>query len=201
MNSLKPNQLILFLFIFQFYFSQNRNISAPFSINIGANVIDSSGEQNPTNLLSSFDEKIAYGLPFEVGLSYEISDKIGVFSNLSLNTFQEGKNLDGIFLSEELSYWSLDLGARYYFYVLPFSRDSYIEFYGHGGLGVFNIQNISLTGNAGVGARYWINPAIGIYANSAGKFAFDNKFIQSNHYQYALGLIIRFNGNRYCNCF
>lgn len=193
--------LIFLLLSLQLINSQDRNIEAPISLNLGANFIDSSGDQNAFNIISSFEEKIASGLPIELGISYEISKKIGIFANLSLNTFQEGKDLDGIILNEDLNYWSVDMGMRYYFYVLPFSRDSYIEFYGHGGLGVFNINETSFTGNTGLGARYWINPTFGIYANGSGKFAFDNKIIQSNHFQYSLGIVVRLNAGKYCKCF
>lgn len=181
---------LLILFVTSTY-AQTRDIEKPFAINLGVNFIDTSGNQNPFFIFGS-NNKTAFKNPFELGLSYELSNAIGIYANLSLNKLSD-VIVDGNTDIEDLNYTAIDIGARYYFYYWDFSRESTLEFYFHGGMGLFNIDATSLSVNLGAGIRYWFDSSFGLYIEPTAKFALDNKTVQSNHFQYSVGLLYRFN--------
>ncbi len=166
--------------------AQDRNIEDPFSISLGINAIDSSGKQNPFNFLSNTDE-LAFSTPFELGANYDISNAIDVYTKLSLNKFDD-INVDGSVLENDISFFAIDLGVDYYFYTTSYNQD----FYAIGGLGYVSLEDTYFTGNIGVGTKYWFNDAVGVYLNVMGKFALENKAINSNFFQYSIGLTYKF---------
>ena len=170
-----------------------------FSVSAGLNVIDSSGERNPSNLLLDLTEKIALGKPFEVAVNYHITKRVegwgrkyytkfDVYAKLTTNQFLKGQVIDGILLEEPIDFRSFDIGVNYYFLEIA----DVVQFFATLGGGVFTINTTSTTANGGVGVRYWLNDLFGFYTSALGKFVLgNNEPIQSNHYQYSLGVVFR----------
>ncbi len=159
-------------------------------LNLGLNIVDSSGERNPLNIFDG--SKTAFKTPLEFGVSYNISNKFGAYANLSSNGFSKNEQLDQVLIDENLSYFATDIGVRYFAYTYKINKRKKIILHADAGLGLFTIGNTTnMTTNVGLGGQYWLNRDMGIYANSLAKFASGHEYIYSNHFQHSFGLLFR----------
>ena len=184
------NILIVLAFIFSITsIAQERYIRNPLSVSLGVNGIDSSGKQNPYNFIFNPDD-LSFSNPIEIGANYDISSAFDIYTKISLNKFESNKNIDGALISESVSFIAIDLGADYYFYTTNYNQDFYVI----GGVGMSSLEKTFLTGNFGGGTKYWFNDDWGIYLNAVAKFAFGNDVVNSNYFQYSLGLTYKLSG-------
>ncbi len=173
---------------------QDQFSSENFSLSIGLNAIDNTGNQNPLSLFTE-SEHIAFSRPIEVFLNYQYNYRFEFYLGATFNKFNKDQIVDGTPIADNLNYRSIDAGARYFFYTTKTGKNGELKPYAHAGLGIHDIVGNQFMINTGLGLQYHISPSVGIYANSVAKFSFDNALARSNHFQYSIGVILKPFGN------
>ena len=172
-----------------------------FSVKVGVNAIDSSGEQDPFDALSDFSDKIAFSRPFALGVDYRFSRLFSAGLMGSLNRWKVGQIIDNGVIgasanfpnNEEVDYFAVDLDLKFYFSELLFDAD-WIDLYLLGGGSYFDEQADAIAPMGGFGGNLWLTEKFGLNAQAVGKFAGEN-FTKSNHFQYFAGLTYKFIDN------
>lgn len=178
-------------------YAQMRRQTGPFSIYFGVNLLDNNGDHNPFSLITE-PEVIAFSSPLEIMFGYRLNEKFEAIAGFSFNKFNEGQNIDGGGIEEDLNYSAVDLSVRAYPATFEFSRYSHLRLYTSLGLGVYKITSTQVTGNLGLGAMFNVTQDIALYVGSTAKFSLDNKRFSSNLFHHSIG--IRLNVFNNCNC-
>ena len=190
-------KLILFfcLMSFVFGFSQDNtedplpSLSKRWMAKFGVNMVRSGGDNSP---FGSFSEN-AFSNPFSIGIEYKISDLFAVSLMQSVNKWVAGEDvIDGRVFEEDISYFSLDAGLKFYFDEY-FLDATWLDFYAEGGFGFFNEREGGISGNFGFGSILWMSPSLGINLQGIAKFAGKGNQ-HTNHFQYLAGLVYNFGG-------
>lgn len=178
-----------------------RREASKLSISFGLNILDNNGDRNPFSILSNTKD-IAFSIPFDFTIGYELNDRLEVFMSTSFNRFKKGQSIDGIRLDESLNYTALDVGLRFYAIHYEISRASDVALFIHTGAGLYKITEAQATFNLGMGIMYNITSEIGVYGISTAKFSLANEVYKSNLFQHGIGVRLRiFNSVfRKCNC-
>lgn len=178
----------IFLAILIFAFSLNVNSQGTsqdkeWFASIGLNAINSQGTRSPVSGMGDW----AINIPVSLAAELKWSSGLALEQSVTLNSFAEGEEIDGILLPEDYSYLSFDTHVKYYFGKHIFPDADWLDFYGNAGAGFFSIDNTNLSFNLGGGILFWLNrrQTIGIRAQVIGKFALDHSEsgIDNNHYQ------------------
>ncbi|MCA0151884.1 hypothetical protein [Winogradskyella vincentii] len=149
----------------------------------GLNAINSQGTKSPVGGMGDW----AINIPVSAAVELKWNSGLAVEQSITINSFEEGDDIDGILLLEDYSYLSFDTHVKYYFGKHIFPEADWIDFYANSGFGLFSIENTNLSFNLGGGILFWLNrrQTIGIRAQVIGKFALDHSDsgIDNNHYQ------------------
>ena len=73
--------------------------------------------------------------------------------------------------------------------------------FAHAGIGVFKVESLGTSGNVGLGGVIELSENIDFVISSVAKFAIEHEYLNSNHFQYSIGLKYRFSArgnNCYC---
>ena len=193
-------QLFLLMFLsISIAFSQNIELAEEdtsyqnyWMLGIGYNIVDDSGNifdtplrvQDNWNVLP-YPSRISVGRYFNSGLGIEL---IG-----SYNKYKEGKIIDKTINTEEADYLAFDSRLSYDLNKIIGDSNFFDPYIGVG-LGFVEASNISRTTfNATVGVRTWFTNRLGMDINAAGKWSVNKNKTKSNHIQYGIGLVYKFN--------
>lgn len=207
---LKPNKkVVILLFLLtsiNLTNAQNRSKSKD-SFVLGTNVIDDSFTLK--NMLFNIEEEWNV-LPYPSYLAYnrKITDHILFETALTLNHYQKGKLVDGLYLTKEQRYFALDVACKYNLNALNNGNEIIpgIEPFVALGSGITSIDNLPRpTINYGVGLHVWFADLVncecnrqnniltdfGLLFQTHGKSSFEqNKY--GNQIQHTFGLVYRY---------
>ena len=156
--------------------SQNvKSTNTIYQLSAGVNAVNNLSLRSPLNSPGDW----AFSTPFAFGIearSYYNKD-LAFAVDAAFNKIQES------------TYYSLDASVKYYLNEWIPVED--LEFFASGGLGVFNIDQTTVSANAGGGVLYWLNDKFGIRLRSMAKFAFNaqENLNTNNHFQHNLELV------------
>ena len=165
-------------------------------LKLGLNLVDSSGEYNPFEFLSSFDE-MAFSENFNIELEYRFSNSLSLSVAWSNNKWKANKGrIDGAIIPSDVKYSAIDLDLKYYYnqsFGGWFDRNDWLELYLHGGVGrVSQADQSGMTLNVGPGVNIWFSDQFGLNLNGTGKWTLNKEEYNSNHFQYSTSLMYRF---------
>ena len=169
-------------------------------LKLGANLVDSSGDNNPTSMFSEF-EQMAFSDNYYIELEYRFSKWLSLSAGLSNNKWKANKgNIDGTIIDTDIKYSAVDFDLKYYYdeFFDWFDRNDWIELYLHGGVGVLvQAKKSGTTMNFGPGANFWFSDQFGLNLNSTAKWVldYDEDTHNSNHFQLSASLMYRFIDN------
>ncbi|MFB1027064.1 MAG: OmpA family protein [Flavobacteriaceae bacterium] len=172
-------------------------------LKFGANLVDSSGERNPFNFISDFDE-MAFSNNFNAELEYRFSRRFILAAVLSTNKWKKDTgNIDSEIISEDFEYTAIDLDFKYYFSedLSWIKRVDWLELYLHAGLGGFIVDKSNVSFNGGLGSNFWFTDNFGLNLSGTAKWASnhsENRY-NTNHFQYSASLTYRFTDNDFDN--
>jgi len=169
------------------------------SIEFGVNWVDNSGNEDPLTIFKDYSD-IAFNLPIKIELDYFVSDSFELYLAGTTNKFLENQRTDNRYLNRSYRYLSVDLGAKYTIFEIDVFTRSVFGF-AHAGAGVFRVESLGASANIGLGGVIELSENIDFVISSVAKFAIENEYINSNHFQYSIGLKYRFSArgnNCYC---
>lgn len=192
----KLMQFVLVLMLCTWYgFSQSTptdklpTTSKKWIAKLGINMVRSAGDGS---VLGSFEEN-AFAEPLSLGIEYKLNDHFSVGLLQSFNKWKADKGiLDGVLLTEDQSYFSLDASLKFYFDDYLVDAD-WLNLYLDGGVGYFSERDSSVSGNIGLGGILWVSESVGFNLQGMAKFAGKNN-IPTNHIQYFAGIVYNFGG-------
>ena len=82
----------------------------------------------------------AINVPISLAVEIGWTSGLSIEQAFTLNSFQEGDEIDNTVLQEDFTYFSFDTHAKYYFGKHIFPTTDWIDFYGNAGVGFFNID-------------------------------------------------------------
>ena len=184
-------------------FSQDRITGDPITftkhwiIKVGVNAVDDSNKWKPFDFLSD-QSPSAFSNPLALGVEHRFSNANSISLFGSINKWKANEGLiDGVLLTEDRSYSSVDLSYKFYFDHYFFNAnwlDIYLE--AGGGLffisetGAFDERKTKFSQNIGFGSIIWFSKFIGLNMQVINKFSREELY-SGNHVQYFAGLTIK----------
>jgi hypothetical protein len=174
----------------------NRSISQDdWLISVGVNTINSLGSKNPFESPGDW----GYKYPITASVETKFVDLFSIEVGFSLNGINDNQRADGPGAPEDnLTYFAIDTGLKYYFGEYIFPKADWIDFYGTAGLGLFFFDDPNISLNVGGGALFWLDrrQTFGIKPQGMAKFALDHSnqggVYPNNHFQYSLMAVFAF---------
>ena len=171
-------------------------------LKFGTNLVDSSGEQNPSYFLSEFDE-MAFSNNLNAELEYRFSRRFSAAGVFSINKWKKDKgNIDGEIVAKDFEYLAIDLDFKYYFSedLSWIKRLNWLELYLHTGLGMLVVEKSDdVSFNAGLGSNFWFTDNFGVNISTTAKWTSTHPKKVSNHFQHSASLIYRFTDTDFDN--
>ena len=159
-------------------------------VGLGFNMIMDTGEQL-NNFPGSSEDWHAVPYPSRVSYGHIFKSGLGLEAIAAYNRFMEGKVVEGVVLTEDQSYFSLDSRISYNLERI-FGDTGWFDPYIGTGLGYTSIDGDGgATVNGVLGFRTWLSDRWGLDFNSTGKWALGDG--ATNHMQHAAGVVYRFN--------
>ncbi len=192
---MKKIALIICLFCFTFTFAQTEltkklpTTYKRWTVKLGLNMVESTGQGTPfigfsTNAKSN---------PFALGIEYSFNEDLSVSLFQSTNKWKANEDLlDGIKRTEDVSYFSIDTGLKFYFDQYVWDQN-WLDLYLEGGLGLVSERESGISGNFGVGGIIWVSETFGLNLQGMTKFAGKEK-APTGHFQYFAGVVFKFGG-------
>ena len=176
----------------------NSNFLNNFSIEYGVNWVDSSGNHDPLTIFKDYSD-IAFNLPFKFEIDYLLNNTFELYLSGSSNKFLENQKIDVLDSDSTYNYFSIDFGVKHAVFDIDVYTTSVVGF-AKVGLGVFKVESLGFSANIGAGGIIRLTEKTDFVISSIAKFALEHEYINSNHFQYFIGLKYRFSskGN---NCF
>ncbi|PCE62685.1 hypothetical protein B7P33_18335 [Sediminicola luteus] len=161
---------------------------------IGLNAVDDSGDD--------FDELLSFNnqwniVPFPSRLNFGriFANGFTVEAIATYNKYKEGKEIDQVFLTEDINYYGLDSRVTYSLNKL-WGGSKWFDPYLGGGVGYTDANNVGRgTWNGVFGFRFWFSDRFGVDINSMGKWAM-NRDKATNHLQHGVSGLYRFGINK-----
>ena len=169
------------------------------SIEFGVNWVDNSGNEDPLTIFKDYSD-IAFNLPIKIELDYFVSDSFELYLAGTTNKFLKNQRIDSRDLDRSYTYISIDFGAKYAVFDIDVFTSRVVGF-AHAGIGVFKVESLGTSGNVGLGGVIELSENIDFVISSVAKFAIEHEYLNSNHFQYSIGLKYRFSArgnNCYC---
>ena len=156
---------------------------------LGWNVVDDAGLRFDQSFNANtnwnyllFPSRLSIGRYFENGLGLELI--------ASTNEYKAGNLIDGVIISEDIDYFSLDLRLSYDLNKV-IGETGFFDPYVGLGFGYADANNLGrMNFLSTIGFRLWFLEDLGVDVNANGHFALKEE--ATNHYQHALGLVYRF---------
>lgn len=173
----------------------NTNTSKRFLIKLGANYVDSTGESNPFDFLTSSKE-LAFSSPLKIGVEYRFNELFSIGLDGSANKWKAPDAvIDSERLVEDQNYFAID--GKLNFYIDEafnwFTKTDWLELYLDAGLGYFKVNGGNFSGNFGGGANIWISQKVGLNFDAVAKWVLDAhpERYNTNHFQVSASVIFR----------
>ena len=164
------------------------SFDSDWKVGVGGNAVGSLGTRNPVKNLNKF----AFQFPLAVTVEHQWSDQFAIEQDITINGFKAGEILDGITLTEKLTYFSTNTNFKWYFTDYLFELEE-LDLYIGAGLGIFHMDEINTSANLSAGVQYWFNEFIAVRLQSTGKLATNPKdhIYANNHFQHTLQVVFR----------
>jgi hypothetical protein len=191
-------KLVLFLVLISLFCfesnSQNlskrqlRDIEA-LTISVGVNAVGSLGTQNPFERLGEFE----FRQPLAVAIQHRWTRYLSIEQDFTLNKFNTTSTIDNGSVPENFNYFSTNTYLKYYFSDEFLPNTTWLDLYTGGGLGIFSVDEVNVSGNFVLGGIIWVSPSVGLSLQGVGKFAFNHKESRydTNHFQYMLYAVFK----------
>jgi len=159
-------------------------------LGVGYNIVDDSGNffDEPFNISDNWN---ALPYPSRISIGRYFNNGLGIEFIGSYNKYKEGKIIDKNVNTVETDYFALD-GRLSYDLNKIIGQSNFFDSYIGAGMGYTEANNISRTTfNTTIGIRTWFTNRLGLDVNAVGKWSLNTT--KSNHIQYGLGLVYKFN--------
>ena len=198
--STKRTFLLLFFVALSYTTCSQNNFDflSNFSIEYGVNWVDSSGNQDPLTIFKDYSN-IAFKLPFTLEVDYFLSDTFELYLSGSSNKFLENQKVDVLNSNRTYNYFSIDFGVNHAVLGVDVFSTNIIGFV-KAGIGIFKVESLGFSANIGVGGIIYLTENMDFVIFSVGKFAVEQEYLNSNHFQHFIGLKYSFSYKR-ANCF
>ncbi len=195
--------LITLLFWSVFSFSQDRITGDPITftkhwiIKLGVNSVDDSNKWKPFDFLSD-QSSSAFSNPIALGVEHRFSNANSISLFGSLNKWKANEGIiDGVLLTEDRSYSSVDLSYKFYFDHYFLNAD-WLDIYLEAGAGLFFIsesgpfteRKTKFSQNLGFGSIIWFTNSVGLNMQVINKFSREELY-SGNQVQYFAGLTLK----------
>lgn len=199
MTTKKTFLLVISLLLFLNANSQKRSkFLNNLSIECGLNWVDSSGNQDPLTIFKDYSD-IAFNLPFKLEIDYLLTNTFELYLSGSSNEFLSDQVIDYRTSDETHDYLSIDFGVKHAVFEVDVLTTSVVGF-ANVGFGVFKVESLVFSANIGAGGIIRLTENIDFVISSVAKFGVENEYLNSNHFQYFVGLKYRFR-SKGDNCF
>lgn len=157
-------------------------------LSVGVNTVANFGTRNPFEDLSDNTGRFAFKYPLAFGIEKKWTRDFYIEQDFSFNGFKENEFIDNGTPDKDLFYFSTNTTLKYYFDDALFSNADWLNLYVGAGVGIFNIEELNISGNVVVGTIVWVSDKVGIKLGTMGKFAVnaDSRQYDNNHYQFFL---------------
>ncbi len=160
-------------------------------IGLGINAVDDSGNVFD-GLFNIGDEWNMLPYPSRISVGRYFKNGLGLEAIGTLNSYQEGKIIDGVVNPEDKTYYGIDARITYDLNKIV-GETGWFDPYVGIGAGYTEANDIGRgTYNAVVGFRTWFSDRWGLDFNSTGKWAMSQADGASNHIQHAAGVVYQF---------
>ncbi|MEZ4793709.1 MAG: hypothetical protein R2783_09675 [Gelidibacter sp.] len=182
-------KVILILFIsFTGFATFAQNPGNDWILSVGVNTVVNFGTRNPFQDLNDNSSKFAFRQPLAVSIERKWTKYLYIEQDVSMNGFKENEYIDRGSPDKDLFYFSTNTTLKYYFDDLLFNNTDWLNLYIGTGVGIFNIEELNISGNVVLGTVVWVSDNVGIRLGTMGKFAVDadSRQYDNNHYQFFL---------------
>ena len=182
-------KLIVIVFISFFGFATYaQNPGNDWLLSVGVNSVANFGTRNPFEDLNDNTGRFAFRHPVAIGIERRWTKQLYIEQDFSINGFKENEFIDNGTPDKDLFYFSTNTTLKYYFDDLLFRNTDWLNLYVGAGVGIFNIEEVNISGNVVLGTVVWVSDNIGIRLGTMGKFAVDHdsRKYDNNHYQFFL---------------
>lgn len=182
-------KVIIVVFISFFGFSSfAQNPGNDWLLSVGVNTVVNFGNRNPFEDLSDFSGEFAFRQPIAVAIERRWTKDFYIEQDISINGFKAGEFLDNGIPSGDLFYFSTNTTLKYYFDDAIFKNTDWLNLYVGAGVGIFNMEELNISGNVVLGTVVWVSDKVGIRLGTMAKFAVDHdeRKYDNNHYQFFL---------------
>ena len=182
-------KIILVLFVSFFGISTYaQNPGNDWILSVGVNTVANFGTRNPFKDISDSSGRFAFKYPVAVSIEKKWTKDFYIEQDFSTNGFKENEFIDNGTPDKDLFYFSTNTTLKYYFTDLLFKNADWLNLYVGTGVGIFNIEELNISGNVVLGTVVWVSDRVGIKLGTMGKFAVnaDSRQYDNNHYQFFL---------------
>lgn len=182
-------KVILILFVSFFGISTYaQNPGNDWMLSVGINTVANFGTRNPFKDISDNTSRFAFKYPIAVSIEKKWTRDFYIEQDFSTNGFKESEFIDNGTPDKDLFYFSTNTTLKYYFDDLLFRNSDWLNLYVGTGVGIFNIEELNISGNVVLGTIVWVSDNVGIKLGTMGKFAVnaDSRQYDNNHYQFFL---------------
>lgn len=186
---MKKVVILAFLMVSTFSFAQETKKESKWVIGAGLNIIDntSSGDNDYFNA-SNWNATLGFS---KLSVQYYYNSKFSVSSEFTTNRLDRDVKQNGESIDTNLSYFGLDLNARYNvadLIKLP-SKFSVEPILGVGN--AWTNRNSNQSFNTGLSVGYQFNETYGVRVQTLGKFASEQNTVGNNMIQHSLELYFK----------
>lgn len=172
-------------------FAQSRG--SDWILSVGVNTVANFGTRNPFEDLDENTGRFAFRQPLAISIERKWLPFLFIEQDVSLNGFKENEFIDNGTPDKDLFYFSTNTTLKYYFDELIFNDVDWLNLYVGTGVGIFNIEELNISGNFVLGTVVWVSDNVGIRLGTMGKFAVDHdsRKYDNNHYQFFLQGVLK----------
>ena len=171
--------------------SKDSIVQSSWILGLGFNAVDDSGNVFDV-LFNVSDEWNLLPYPSRVSIGKYFKSGLGLEAIGTINTYKEGKIIDGVINPTDTDYFGLDARITYDLNRI-IGQTGWFDPYVGIGAGYTDANNVGRgTYNAVVGFRTWFSDKWGLDFNSSGKWAMSQSNGATNHIQHAAGVVYQF---------